>query len=117
MGNQNALKHGFYSRYLRTIDLQGIDAISDNLQDEIKVARIIARKVLHQALIFQDENRIEASLRCMELFTTQLLAISTLMKTNKLLGGSNITLESIITEAILSVANELKIIDECDNHE
>ena len=49
-GNQNALKHGFYSRYFNTVDRQDLENYSfSGLHDEIVLVRIYIRNLVEMA--------------------------------------------------------------------
>jgi hypothetical protein len=46
-GNLNALKHGFYSRGFRTMDIADLDAMLENgLKSEINMLRVSTRRLL-----------------------------------------------------------------------
>ena len=45
-GNQNALKHGFYSRRFRNLEMGDLDVVTADLIDEIAGLRVAARRVL-----------------------------------------------------------------------
>jgi hypothetical protein len=49
-GNTNALKHGFYSRRFRRIEVQDlVTALSPGLMDEIAMLRVVMRRVFDHA--------------------------------------------------------------------
>jgi len=49
-GNLNAFKHGFYSRRFRTLELSDLSTVlTDNLDDEIALLRVIMRRVFELA--------------------------------------------------------------------
>ncbi|MEJ2264772.1 MAG: hypothetical protein P8X95_15115 [Anaerolineales bacterium] len=46
-GNQNALKHGFYSRQLRPSELRDLQEVeSTSLKEEIDMQRVVARRLM-----------------------------------------------------------------------
>jgi len=45
-GNLNALRHGFYSRYFRSIELADLDQLSAGLESEIAMLRVQTRRFL-----------------------------------------------------------------------
>jgi hypothetical protein len=46
-GNLNAIKHGFYSRGFRTMDIKDLDAMLENgLESEISMLRVSTRRLL-----------------------------------------------------------------------
>jgi len=45
-GNQNAIKHGFYSRRFRNLEMGDLEGGAANLVDEITGLRVAARRVL-----------------------------------------------------------------------
>jgi len=44
-GNHNALKHGFYSRAFRQVDLNDLESIEEGLKSEIAMMRVATRRV------------------------------------------------------------------------
>ena len=49
-GNLNAFKHGFYSRRFRALELSDLsEVLTDNLDDEIALLRVIIRRVFEMA--------------------------------------------------------------------
>ena len=45
-GNWNALKHGYYSKRFNPLELKDLDTVlTDGLQDEIALLRVIIRRV------------------------------------------------------------------------
>lgn len=48
-GNQNALKHGFYSRAFRQLEISELQLVLSGLEGEIQAMRIFTRRVLDLA--------------------------------------------------------------------
>ena len=72
-GNSNALKHGFYSRYFRPVDVTDLDSQLDlNLLDEITMLRVYIRRLLeHSDEILDIEDAMDL-LRVLSLASTSL---------------------------------------------
>ena len=47
--NTNALRHGFYSRQFKALELEDLAAIDGNLDDEIAMLRVVNRRVFEFA--------------------------------------------------------------------
>jgi hypothetical protein len=106
-GNTNALKHGFYSRAFRSVDIDDLDTLELKLEDEIAAARVAGRRMLE---LSDEMSEPMQSIRALAAFSTHLIHIASLMRTHAILtGGSNTTSETI-TNAIQAVARELKIL-------
>jgi hypothetical protein len=86
-GNWNALKHGYYSKRYSPLELKDLDTvITDGLQDEIALLRVIIRRVFDYANDHehQDLNTWSGSLNTLGTACTRL---SGLLRSNQLLGG------------------------------
>ena len=106
-GNTNALKHGFYSRAFRSVDIDDLDTLELKLEDEIAAARVAGRRMLE---LSDEMTEPMQSIRALAAFSTHLIHIASLMRTHGILtGGSNTTSEAI-TNAIQTVAREFKIL-------
>ena len=45
LGNLNALQHGFYSRRFREEEIADLESLSEGLQDEAAMLRVLIRRV------------------------------------------------------------------------
>jgi hypothetical protein len=106
-GNTNALKHGFYSRYFRSIDIQDLATLELKLEDEIAAARLAGRRMLELCDEMTDPQQ---SLRALAAFSLHLTHVASLIRTHAVLTGNNSDTATTITNAIEDIARELKII-------
>ena len=106
-GNTNALKHGFYSRAFRSVDLDDLDTLELKLEDEIAAARVAGRRMLE---LSDEMSEPMQSIRALAAFSTHLTHIASLIRTHAILTGGSDTSSEAITNAIQAVARELKIL-------
>jgi hypothetical protein len=107
MGNTNALKHGFYSRYFRSVDVQDLAALEPKLEDEIAAARLAGRQMLELCAEMADPQQ---SLRALAVFSLHLTHIASLIRTHAILTGNNNDTHAVIANAIQDIARELNIL-------
>jgi hypothetical protein len=93
-GNTNALRHGFYSRKFRKLEIDDLDtALIDGLTDEITCARICYRR------LFEIINDSDTNLETMTTSVTALSAcfarLAGLLRTQKMLGGEGDTFDTL----------------------
>ncbi len=84
IGNTNALKHGFYSRSFRDIDLHDLEKVHfSGLQDEITMLRVYIRRVTEMSdliLTFSDAVALLRVLSLASISLTRLLATQSLIR-------------------------------------
>ena len=105
-GNANALKHGFYSNRFNTLELSDLDtALSDGLDDEISLLRVIIRRVFEYAdTEAQDLETWSKALSTLGAASTRL---GGLLRTQQLISGGSTDVVSILSNAIGEVAHDL----------
>ena len=106
-GNTNALKHGFYSRAFRSVDIDDLDTLELKLEDEIAAARVAGRRMLE---LSDEMTEPMQSIRALAAFSTHLIHIASLIRTHAILTGGSNTSSEAITNAIQAVAREFKIL-------
>jgi hypothetical protein len=106
-GNTNALKHGFYSRAFRSVDVLDLDSLELKLEDEIAAARVAGRRMLE---LSEEMTEPMQSIRALAVFSTHLVHIASLIRTHAILTGNSNTTSEAITNAIQAVAREFKIL-------
>jgi hypothetical protein len=106
-GNTNALKHGFYSRAFRSVDVLDLDSLELKLEDEIAAARVAGRRMLE---LSEEMTEPMQSIRALAVFSTHLVHIASLIRTHAILTGNSNTTSEAITSAIQAVAREFKIL-------
>jgi two-component sensor histidine kinase len=107
-GNTNALKHGFYSRSFRateTADLLSVE--TNNLDDEIRMLKVVARRVLESAETESPD--YEDMLKTLAVLGATSTRIAALMRTKKILAGEDTTTTAAISAALSEVIKELNI--------
>lgn len=107
--NTNALKHGFYSRQFRQIDLADLDAVSASLDDEITLLRVFMRRLL-EASQDQEETEIEDLRQTLSIIGSTSTKIATLLRTQAILtGGHQDDAKQAISQALAEVIQEMNL--------
>ena len=107
-GNTNALKHGFYSRRFRKLEHDDLDAINDDLDNEITLLRVYMRRLLDKAE--EEEETIEDLKENLELLGLTSTRIAALLRTRALLtGNQDETAHNAIQKALSEVITELQL--------
>jgi len=105
--NLNALKHGFYSRRFKKLEITDLDtAFEYGLDNEISMLRVITRRVFDLSEGFDKLDNAICALNALGLAAARL---SSLLRTQFLLEGDTSDLSSIISDALANVVNELNI--------
>ena len=105
-GNTNALKHGFYSRQFRQVDLEDLDVINATLENEIAAMRVTIRRMLELTEGIPDP--IDA-IHALALTGNQIAKIAGLLRTQHLLAGGHDESFSAAMSAIAQVLSEFSI--------
>jgi len=106
-GNTNALIHGFYARAYRAGELADLDAIlTEGLNDEITMLRIATHRVIEFISDFETPKEATATLGALGLAAIRL---STLLRTQKILEGSQQNTADALSQALAEVVKELGI--------
>jgi len=105
-GNQNALKHGFYSRQFNTQDLQDLEMDgTPGMQSEIAMMRVVMRRVFEQA--HAEAADLEAWALALSTLGLAANRVSHLLKTDRLLIGTQDEVSSALSEALTEVLKEM----------
>jgi len=108
-GNLNAFKHGFYSRRFRALEISDLSSVlTDDLDDEIALLRVIIRRVFEMA------DKEAETLTDWQFALSTLGAASTrlagLLRTQQVMsGGKSGNVIDLLSECIGEVAHELGI--------
>jgi len=107
-GNTNALKHGFYSDRFHPIELSDLDAaLTDGLEDEIALLRVIIRRVFTFA---SDEDLdFDAWTRALSTLGNACSKLSGLLRTQQIITGGSTDVVTVISDALGEVAHDLGI--------
>lgn len=108
-GNVNAFKHGFYSRRFRALEIADLDTIlTDSLDDEIALVRVIIRRVFEFA--DSDAESLEEWQTALSSLGAAASRLAGLLRTQQVItGGNGGDILDILSESIGIVANELGI--------
>jgi hypothetical protein len=106
-GNASALKHGFYSRYFRSSDIDDLETLELKLEDEIAAARLAGRRMLELCDEMTDPQQ---SLRALSAFSRHLTHVAALIRAHAVLTGNNSDTTAAINKAIEEIAREFKIL-------
>ena len=107
LGNNNALRHGFYSREFRKAESDDLPNLELRLDDEIAAARIAGRRMLELTNEMPDP---WTGIRALSIFSGHLNRIAHLMRTHAILTGSGSDTAEVISTAIQAIAKEFKIL-------
>ena len=85
-GNINALKHGFYSRQFRKMELDDLEAMLDaGLDSEINMLRVSTRRVLELA---DGNDDLDTGIKLLTVLGITSTRLANLLRAQVLLGGS-----------------------------
>jgi hypothetical protein len=113
-GNTNAVRHGFYSRKFRDLEVEDLGQVKGGLQDEIAMLRVSIRRVFDRATKLGDEFAEKGPgselFALSQLLTTLGIATTRLahmLRTQKFLdGGSDDPLEDLVGKALDDLKGE-----------
>ena len=103
-GNLNALKHGFYSRQLNSMEVLDLSVMSEGLVDEIALMRVLIRRVFEAA---GEDLSLEAWSRLLGTLGLASTQLASLLRTQKVLtgrGGGDIAAALSAASKILTAA-------------
>jgi len=114
-GNWNALKHGFYSKRFKPLELSDLDtALGEGLEDEIALLRVIIRRVFEYA---DDEDSQDLDTWCRTLNTLSAASsrLAALLRTQQSVCGGSTSVLDLLSEAIGGISHELGLGDSSAN--
>jgi hypothetical protein len=101
-GNQNALKHGFYSRAFRQLEMSDLQSVLAGLEGEIQAMRIFTRRVLDLADGVDD---LKTAIQMLYALGTATNNTASLLKVHSKLSGDGGMAEAL-SQAIREVLEE-----------
>ena len=105
--NKNALKHGFYSTAFRNGEIKDLDTLlNEGLRDEIDMMRVVTRRVIEYISKFSNPKQAAATLGTLGLAAIRL---ASLLKTNRLLEGTENNTSQALNQALSEVMKEFKL--------
>jgi hypothetical protein len=103
-GNTNSLKHGFYSRRFRKIELEDLaTALSPGLLDEIAMLRVVMRRVFDHATDTQRD--LEDWSNALDILGMASTRLARLLRTQKDLGPAG-AVTNVISQTITRIMKE-----------
>ena len=104
-GNNNALKHGFYSREFRNVELQDLDVIECSLENEIAGLRVAGRRMMQLVESFDDPMK---SVSALNMFGANCQRVARLLQVHATLSGGSNEVMAAISTALDDAWKELK---------
>jgi hypothetical protein len=105
LGNTNNLRHGFYSRRFKPVELKGLEACEPiNLKDEIELLRVYVRRVVEMAGDTQDLYTAIDILRALSFATSSL---TRLIRAQHLIGEGADSVGEALIQALKEVKEEM----------
>ena len=105
-GNNNALKHGFYSGKFKVGEIEDLEvlAASDKLQDEIMLLKVVIRRVWELASTQAQD--LETWVMALNVLGQAMTRPAGLLRVQQIMGGGNSEVTEAISQAIREVTNE-----------
>ena len=108
-GNQNALKHGFYSRKFKPSESESLEAASvEGLRSEIVMLRVMIRRVVELATNPEKEPSLESTIAALNTLGNASGRLAILLKTEKQLAGNQSESPLALNKALGEVIAELR---------
>lgn len=104
-GNLNALKHGFYSRLFREIDVNNLPENASTLEHEITLLRVMIRRTMQLADGIDD---LREATRVLDALGAAAARLANLLRAQKSLNASHSQVADEISVAIQEVNAELR---------
>lgn len=105
-GNQNALKHGFYSRRFRDVEPEDLEVLSATLESEIAGLRVAARRIFEYSEQVEEADPMSAihALNCFGATCTRIAQITRVLAFQ---AGQVDESQAAINIALATVAEEI----------
>jgi hypothetical protein len=115
LGNTNALKHGFYSRKFRSLELADLDALQVGLASEVAMLRVVTRRLFDYFSLVEEKGG-QGKDACLKDLTSAMLAlgvlatrISGLLRANQVLTGADNPIDGPLQIALQEFIQETKL--------
>jgi two-component sensor histidine kinase len=109
-GNTNALKHGFYSRAFRNLDVNDLDALQATLEGEIAMLRVQMRRALEIINSVEDDSQEpdpNLALKTLSVLGNTASRIASITRIHATIAGGGSQLNTAIIEALHDINKEL----------
>lgn len=104
-GNQNALKHGFYSKTFMLQDLTDLEEQDTGIEGEILIARIITKRLMN---LYKEAENIGAQISILTAAGEAATRVASLKRVQKIISGGDSNVLSTIQKAIEEVNLEFE---------
>jgi hypothetical protein len=104
-GNNNALKHGFYSREFRNVELHDLDVIECSLENEIAGLRVAGRRIFELTKDIDDPMK---AVSILNIFGANCQRVARLLQVHATLSGGSNDVMSAISQALDDAWKEMK---------
>jgi len=104
-GNNNALKHGFYSREFRSVEMQDLEVIECSLENEIAGLRVAGRRMMELTKDIEEPMKAVSTLN---MFGANCQRVARLLQVHATLSGGSNDVMSAISAALDEAWKELK---------
>ncbi len=108
-GNLNALKHGFYSRKFRSLEITDLDScVANGLDDEITLLRVYIRRLSD---LSHKAKTLPQSLEVVRTLSLALTSLTRLMKVRHYISGGSNVMADALKLALSDVTKDLGLTD------
>lgn len=107
-GNHNALKHGFYSREFKKLELQDLEALNASLESEIAALRVYLRRMLEAGSDSDDASKKPRPIDILNGLGLAAMRIASLMRVNAILTGRGSSADETLQQALESIRQEMQ---------
>lgn len=106
-GNQNALKHGFYSTAMHKGEIQDLEKAANGVADEIKLMRVVIRRV---AILAREETNRTELLELLSTLGAAGVRLASMLRTQKVYfeEGEQSMFRRALSEAIEIAVDEIR---------
>ena len=105
-GNQNALKHGFYSRRFWEPERNELKSCENDLEDEISLMKVLMRRVFEAA--DQEDGDLEIWFKTLATLGLASTRLAKLINTQRAMQGNDASeISTAITQALKEVTRDL----------
>jgi uncharacterized protein YjcR len=108
-GNQNALKHGFYSRYFSPLEVEELQVSSiDGLNHEVVLLRVMIRRLVALLSDRGDEGDVDHAVAYLNCMSSACGRLANLLKAQRLLVDKTSDLSLAFNQALEDVLLEMQ---------
>jgi len=105
-GNLNAMRHGYYSRYMSDLEMTDLDSVAAGLESEIAMLRVQTRRFLSLLQSATDLD-VDQATRALSALGASAQRIARLIQINRVVAGQDDEVTAAQREALRRVYLEL----------